>query len=382
MASWWLVLTKESRTVAEEESLRQNMLLQQEIEDHRRTDKALQKAKEAADTANLAKSRFLASMSHELRTPLNSIIGYAQILQKDPAIPAHRRDAVDTIRQGGEHLMTLIDESLDIALIEAGKFKLRRIDTDFADFLAQITKMFRIAAERQGIAFNIQVHDRLPRVVRMDQQRVRQILINLIGNAVKFTSQGEVVVHIHYAGEIARFHIADSGPGISAEDMERIFHPFQRAQNTPHTDDSTGLGLTISRMITERMGGELTVESTIGHGSTFKLRLFLPEVRGARLATRPQEALLPWTQDAAPEARRPEEHPAIPPVQHLLAIRELARIGYIKGIGEEIERIHSLDPLYGNYLLRLRDLAKQFRTAEIVQLIEETLRRESTETPA
>jgi signal transduction histidine kinase len=201
-------------------------------------------------------------MSHELRTPLNSMLGYAQILRNDPSMPGHRIDAIDTIRQGGEHLIALIDDILDIARIEAGRFRLRSADTDFADFLAQIVRMFQVAAGRKGIGFRVQLRDRIPRIVRMDQRRVRQLLLNLIGNAVKFTSRGEVVVSIGYSGEIARIRVRDTGPGIPREDIERIFQPFQRARNTPHTDDSTGLGLTVSRMITEQMGGELAVEVT------------------------------------------------------------------------------------------------------------------------
>jgi len=204
IASWWLVLTRESRTVAEEESMRQTTLLQQEIEQHRQTDLALQKAKEAADNANQAKSRFLAAMSHELRTPLNSMIGYAQMLQNDAAIPAHRRDAIETIRQGGEHLLALVDETLDIARIEAGRFKLQPAATDFATLLTQVVAMFSEAAKRRGLEFQVLVHDRIPGVVRMDAKRVRQVLINLIGNAVKFTSSGAVTVTIQYDGSVRR----------------------------------------------------------------------------------------------------------------------------------------------------------------------------------
>lgn len=501
VAAWWLVLTRESRTVAEEESNRQTMLLQQEIEEHRKTDAALQKAKEAAENANRAKSRFIASMSHELRTPLNSIIGYAQILQKDPAMPPHRRDAIDTIRQGGEHLLALIEETLDVARIEASQFKLRPSPTNFAEFLTQIVNMFRVAADRKGISFRVGLPDRLPRIVRMDQQRVRQILINLIGNAVKFTSKGGVELQIHYSGDIARFHIIDTGPGIAQADIERIFQPFQRAQNTPHTEDSTGLGLTISRMITEQMGGELKVQSELGKGSTFVLRLFLPELRGTRTgsaledvtgylgvkrrllllddqpeqravirnmlqplgfaieeASSGEECLqklgsfdpdavlidlfmpgmtgfdvcrlareeyrwsgpiiavsanvfdadreralacgcnafvtkpvhlrallehlqiqlaLEWVRHKAQPAINPErELPAVPPTDRLLTLREHARLGYVKGVNEEIDRINAADPIYRDYTDRLRELLKQFRTAEIVALVEESISRE------
>jgi signal transduction histidine kinase/CheY-like chemotaxis protein len=501
VASWWLALTKESRSVAEEESSRQTMLLQQEIQEHSKTHAALQRAKESAEQANQAKSRFLASMSHELRTPLNSIIGYAQILQNDAAVPGHRRGAVGTIRESGEHLLTLVDESLDIARIEAGRFKLRPTTTNFTEFLTQIVNMFRAGADRQGIAFGLQVLGQMPRIVRMDSQRVRQILINLIGNAVKFTRQGEVRVQIRYASGVACIHVMDTGPGIAKDDIERIFHPFQRASNTPQTEDSTGLGLTISRMITEQMGGELVVESELGRGSNFRLRLSLPQVHDApgishaqhvtgylgvkrRLLlvdpraenrTRVRDLLEPlgfaiveaadanqieqrlhelrpdtmfidiallqgqsgllrllrerhewrgptiawstdafegardwlansdcngfiaqpvsaaalmeqlqlhlaleWTQSASADITNPEtlEYQAIPPAQCLLAIREYARIGYVKGVSEETERLSMLDPLYHRYAARLREMARQFRTEDIIALVEETLSHE------
>jgi signal transduction histidine kinase/DNA-binding NarL/FixJ family response regulator/purine-cytosine permease-like protein len=504
VVSWWLVLTKESRLVAEEESMRQTTLLQQEIAEHRKTDAALQQSKETADRANQAKSRFIASMSHELRTPLNSIIGFSQILQNDPSVPEHRREALETIRESGEHLLTIANETLDIARIESGRFRLHSVPTYTSEFMSQIVKMFRVAAERKGIVFRMLVPSQLPPVVRMDQQRVRQILINLIGNAVKFTRRGEVSVQLRYASDVASFQIIDHGPGIPQEDLERIFQPFQRAQNTPHSEDSTGLGLTICRLITEQMGGELSVESVLGQGSTFKLRLYMPEVRGIEppppvsevvgyvgprrhlllLDDQPAQrtvvrslleplgfsiseaddatACLSLPRESYPDALlldlampgmdgytlcrtlRAERHwrapiiavsanvfdqdraralsagcdgfvpkpvrivelleqlqlhlslewvhrggfdaasstetvaaaaelPAIPPPECLLTIREYARIGYVKGISEEIERMSALDPLYHRCATRLRDLARQFRTAEIVAFVEEML---------
>ncbi|TWC71836.1 ATP-binding protein [Herbaspirillum sp. SJZ099] len=283
VGSWWLVLTNESRAVAQEESERQTNLLLQEIEAHKQTDAELQRAKEAAESANLAKSRFVAGMSHELRTPLNSILGYAQILHVDATIPPARKDAIAVIRRSGEHLLSLIDGLLDIAKIEAGKMRLASDEVALAGLLEQITGMFAPQAEQKGLAFSFEKIGRIPHIVHADQKRLRQILINLLGNAVKFTDRGSVTVRVHYMREIAYFDIIDTGIGIADDDLERIFLPFERSNAANLREDiGTGLGLAISRMLTHIMGGELSVKSEVGRGSSFHLKIYLPEVHMPR----------------------------------------------------------------------------------------------------
>ncbi|MGZ8218589.1 hybrid sensor histidine kinase/response regulator [Methylomagnum sp.] len=282
MGAWWLVLNTESRLVAQEESTKQTQRLLREIDEHQKTDGKLKRAKEAADRANHAKSRFLSDMSHEIRTPLNSILGYAQLLSKDPAIPAHRRDAVEIIQRSGEHLSALIEDILDIARIEARKLELKRAPIDFGAFVEQLSRMFRPLAEAKGLAFRCQIVDPLPRHIRGDEKRVGQILINLLNNAVKFTPSGEVVFRVGYSGEIARFQVVDTGVGIPADQIEEVFQPFQRlASGRGNAASGSGLGLTISKILAEIMGGELTVESVPELGSTFSVRLFLPDLRQA-----------------------------------------------------------------------------------------------------
>ncbi len=278
--SWWLVLTRESRRVAQEESARQTALLLQEIAEHGKTDRALQKAKETAESASLAKSRFLTDMSHELRTPLNSIIGYAQISERDPDAPPRLRGQLEVIRKSGEHLLTLADDILDIARIEAGKFRLQPRETALPELLTQIVNMFRPQATDKGIGFEYQVKGDLPNHVRIDGKRLSQILINLLGNAVKFTTTGEVLFTVDCTRQTTLFVVRDTGPGIATSDIERIFQPFQR---TNVGVAGTGLGLTIARLLAELMGGELSVQSEAGQGSAFQLRVLLPEVREPRL---------------------------------------------------------------------------------------------------
>ncbi len=291
VVAWWLVLAHQSRLVAQEESNRQTealhqqtVALQREIASHRQTDLALQDAKAVADAAraqaeaaNGAKTRYITAISHELRTPLNSILGYAQLLEEDEAMPAHRRQAVGVIRRGGDHLLSLIEGTLDLARIEGGKLALQTRPMRFADTLGEIARLFELQAASKGIAFRSEFDAHLPAVVRADERRLRQILINLVGNAVKFTPRGQVVLRVQHAREIARFEIIDSGPGMDAAELERVFEPFERGSAAGAASGSgTGLGLTISRMLTALMGGEMTVESTPGVGTTFRLTLFLP----------------------------------------------------------------------------------------------------------
>jgi signal transduction histidine kinase/CheY-like chemotaxis protein/purine-cytosine permease-like protein len=287
VAAWWIVLASESRLVAEEESRRQTALLMREIEAHRVTDAKLQQAKEVAESANLAKSRFVTGMSHELRTPLNSILGYAQILQKDPAIPSHRRDALGVIRRSGQHLLGLIDGLLDIAKIEAGKLRLDRGEVYLPEFLDQIVKMFRLQAEGKGLEFRFHVEGTLPEVVRADERRLRQILLNLLANAIKFTDAGTVSLSVAYRSEIAHFVVDDTGAGIARGDLERIFMPFERADSAKVSGvGGTGLGLAITRLLTGLMGGEVRVESQPGEGSRFEVRVHLPRVVAPRTTPR------------------------------------------------------------------------------------------------
>ena len=282
VAAWWMVLTQQSRQVAQEESNRQTQLLMQEIESHQRTDEALQKARQIAEQANQAKSRYITAISHELRTPLNSILGYAQILDADENVPPHRKQAVSVIRKSGDHLLSVIEGTLDIARIEGGKLTLDVKALDFPDFMQQIVGMFELQARNKGLSFDYQPVGELPAVVRADEKRLRQILINVLGNAVKFTVRGGVSFKVEGRRDMAIFDIRDSGPGIPAADLERIFEPFVRGSTVQA--GGSGVGLTIARMLTDLMGGELQVTSTPGEGTLFRIRLFLPQVHSTQAA--------------------------------------------------------------------------------------------------
>jgi len=284
IAAWVFVLVHESRRVAEEETERQTELLMQEIEAHKRTDAKLQQAKESAEAASKAKSRYVVGLSHELRTPLNAVVGYAQILERDPAIPVRRLDAIRVVRRNAEYLSGLIDGLLDISKIEAGRFHLNRNEVRLREFLDQLVDMFRLQAGTKGIEFVFLASDRLPVAVYTDENRLRQILINLLSNAIKFTDSGRVIMRVLYRNQVARFEVEDTGIGIGAGDLERIFQPFERAHLGQANAAGTGLGLTITRMLAETMGGEITVRSEPGKGSVFQVKLLLSEVPRPRTA--------------------------------------------------------------------------------------------------
>ncbi|WP_037472012.1 hybrid sensor histidine kinase/response regulator [Simplicispira psychrophila] len=284
IVAWWLVLAHQSRQVAQQESNRQTHLLQREIALHRQTDQALQEARRVADVANQAKSRYISAISHELRTPLNSILGYAQLMGDDASVPPHRQQAVNVIRRGGEHLLSLIEGTLDIARIESGKLTLDVRPLRLADGLHDMAELFELQAAAKGLAFVFDVQGVVPEVVRADEKRLRQILINLLGNAIKFTAQGSVTLRVRYAREMARITVEDTGPGLTAAEIDQIFEPFARGgsalagASTAPAAPGAGLGLTIARMLTVLMGGDLTLTSQPGVGSAFHVKLFLPEV--------------------------------------------------------------------------------------------------------
>jgi signal transduction histidine kinase/CheY-like chemotaxis protein len=290
VAAWLFVLAQESRRVAEEESRRQTDLLMNEIEAHKRTDAKLQKAKEVAEAANTAKSRHVVGLSHELRTPLNAILGYAQLLERDPAIPQQRLNAIRVVRRSAEHLSGLIDGLLDISKIEAGRFHLSRNEVQFSDFLDEIVAMFRLQAIAKGLEFQHVRSGRLPVVIQTDENRLRQILINLLSNAIKFTEAGRVTFRVRYLHQVAEFTVEDTGVGIDGSDLERIFQPFERARTGGALATiGTGLGLTITSLLTKIMGGDISVKSEVGKGSTFRVKLLLSEVTRPRIASSTME---------------------------------------------------------------------------------------------
>ena len=272
-----------------------------------REHKEAEAAREAALAEAVAlarqRSQFLAQMSHELRTPLNAIIGYAQLLGRDRAHLTERlASGLATIRESGQHLLTLINDILDLARVEAGKMALHPAAVDLGVFLQVLANIMRVKAEEKGLGFSYELAPGLPAAVTIDETRLRQVLLNLLGNAVKFTDTGRVSLRVLPASRTGvpagqdtarlRFEVADSGIGMTTQQLGRIFQPFEQVATAQRREGGTGLGLAISQQLVRLMGGNIEVVSESGKGSTFWFEIDVPVATSAPVTVTPQEALV------------------------------------------------------------------------------------------
>ncbi len=244
-------------------------------------------AKERAEVANRAKSAFLAHMSHDLRTPLNGILGFAQLLQHDATLNERQRTAGNAILQCGEHLLTLINDILDLAKIEAGKLEVCPVDVELTPFLNGVCEIIRVrVAQKPGLALVCDFAPDLPAGIRTDERRLRQVLLNLLDNAVKFADRGRVTLRVRYLPSARlRVEVGDTGVGMSEEQMSHLFLPFEQVSDPSRRSGGTGLGLVISRQLVRLLGGDVEVTSRPAEGSTFAFEIAAPSAE--RVAPRP-----------------------------------------------------------------------------------------------
>lgn len=326
-------------------------------------------ARGVAESASEAKSRFLAHMSHELRTPLNAILGYAQIL-KATTLDDRQSNAARTIHQSGEHLLSLITDILDLSRIEAGRLELAPHPIDLRQLVRAVTDMIVMRAQEKDLAFHWAIAPDVPRGVVGDDKCLRQVLINLLGNAVKFTDRGEVRLQVATVaaagGEVRlRFDVRDTGPGIAPDQLQTIFEPFEQVGDRSRRAAGTGLGLSISRRIVELMGGELCVESTPGVGSRFWFELSLPLADSNALPNAMEDKI---TSSSARPARLALD--ALPSDEAMDRLHELAKAGNMRAVRAEAERLLREEPRASSFVEEVLGLARGYQSRALLELIE------------
>ncbi|MEG4406216.1 PAS domain S-box protein [Microcoleus sp. MON2_D5] len=264
-----------------------------DISNRKRKELALLHAMEAAEAANLAKSTFLANMSHELRTPLNVILGFAQVMTHDPSLTCKQKEDLQTIRRSGEHLLSLINDVLDLSKIESGHFTVEESGFDLISLLHSLRNMLGERASSKGLDLCFEIAPEVPQFIIADAQKLRQVLLNLLSNAIKFTDRGSISLQVSIKADgtgalttprpILQFVVADTGVGIASVELNTIFDAFVQAQAGKRSIGGTGLGLTISRKLLELMGGKISVSSTVGQGSTFTFTLPVSPISGVNV---------------------------------------------------------------------------------------------------
>ena len=252
-------------------------------------EQQLKLAIEDAKNANKAKSIFLARMSHELRTPLNAILGFANILKKSMNATIQEKDNLNIIKKSGEHLLNIINEILELSKIEAGKIEIYSKNFDFFGLIKEIEDTFAFRCEGKNLKFNINLANNLPNFIKADEQRLRQILINLLGNSLKFTNEGEIYLYIYALNNKLFFEVKDTGIGIDIKNQEKIFKPFEQVKLDNYSQQGTGLGLAITKELITLMGGTIYLKSKINKGSEFYFSINYEKANLEELEIKSQE---------------------------------------------------------------------------------------------
>ncbi len=345
-----------------------NQCLRDEIVERQRLSEELQKAKDAAESASRAKTTFLANMSHELRTPLNIILGYAKILEHYPELSKKEQEAVHAIYQSGEALLTMINDLLDITKIEKQEIQLEPGEFHLPNWLRKIFDFHRIQAKEKGLVLDFDTDPELPDMVYGDEKRLRQVLRNLLINAIKFTKQGRVIIKVKCVDMVnqkcarVRFEIQDTGIGISQDRLEKIFDAFHSIDTDRLYSDGVGIGLNLSQRLLALMGGTLYVESTPNKGSIFWFEIQLQFVEHY---TKTDESDYP----EALEQVEISETLIVPPIEELKILYDFSQMGDIDSIITHIMMLKKENPKYGVFIDKLNFFAENFMIEEIQEFI-------------
>ncbi|MFN9395740.1 MAG: ATP-binding protein [Pseudanabaena sp.] len=334
-------------------------------------------AKDQAERSNTAKSQFLRNMTHELRTPLNGILGYTQLLKKSND-PIERQKGLDIIQRSGNHLLSLINDILDLSKIEAGKLDLDHEPFHLDGLLSSLIDTFKLQASKQGIQIVYQSVGKIPELVYGDAKRLRQVIFNLMGNAIKFTQEGIVSLTVQStSNDKIRFDICDSGIGIASENLSKIFQSFEQVVNPADMQSGTGLGLSISQKLVTLMGGELNVTSTLGKGSNFWLEISLPVyISLTPISLDLEDTYYDATPDNTPSrlsSKISTDKCFIPDHPIILELLELLETGDLSGLQERIRDLGEFDPRLKHFTEEIMILLRRGQLRKILNYLNQQM---------